>query len=93
MTAQIRYQRADYVDELNIDGESVVLLQSRAIRLGGLGPVILAVLGSAKLTVTEIVSAVTEQLGGAPADGSAEAVVESAIAALVDESLLIKVEN
>ena len=74
MTTQIRYQRADYVDELNIDGESVVLLQSRAIRLGGLGPV-------------------TEQLGGAPADGSAEAVVESAIAALVDESLLIKVEN
>ena len=86
MSDPVRARRLPVADQLERDGEWLLLVEDRAVRVTGLGPVILAFAEDWR-TLDELVAELELVFGGAPGDDAA-GLVRRALDELAAEGLL-----
>ena len=84
------YQRTEAVDQLVLEGESIVLYEDHFVRLGPLGTRIVMTAETPR-TVNDLVAALTHAFGR-PAHGSAADATRAAVAHLVAQGVLLEAD-
>jgi len=86
-----RYVRVEPVDLLVLDGEGLALYPDQFVRLGPLGTCLVAAAETPR-TIDSLADALTDAFGSTP-DGTALAATRAAVADLVSQGVLRKVDG
>ena len=84
------YQRTEPVDQLVLDGESILLCKNHYVRLGPIGTRIVKKAETPR-TLNDLATALADAFRG-PAQGSAAAATHAAVADLVAQGVLLKAD-
>jgi hypothetical protein len=84
------YQRTEPIDQLVLDGESIVLCENHYVRLGPLGTRIVKIAETPR-TINDLTTGLAHAFG-VPAQGSAAAATRAAVADLVAQGVSLKAD-
>ncbi len=83
----MKWRRTTFIDEVHEGDEAVVLIESRAVKIGGLGPHVLAILGENSWEFSDLCAELQQALG-TPESGSVADFVQDALDQLAGERLI-----